>query len=299
MIDYASIGRHSCDALLSDKVLSPEQSTTWQDDYDYFRYRVSLWAMRASESFTDDGSSPGIQMLRTILYVRANHLRTLIARAFLCSGLRQAAPLDIWTIVDIAADTIQVLTQLDPYRKEYRFHEAQLNHFLVSALDVLLFATTHKTSGVESPSANGEALSIPPETAQKAQKGSKLALNRLRGLAECSSQAGYLWDRVQMMASRFQLSESLFSETSKEPIAIPAQTPTGPPEFADAPVRAVLPMDHSDTAAVAHASGFDGEFFALQSGETTPWGFQMPSSAGLDFDFTQDLSTLLNTTWMS
>ncbi|KIW73385.1 hypothetical protein PV04_01512 [Phialophora macrospora] len=299
MIDYASIGRHSCDALLSDKVLSPEQATTWQEDYDYFRYRVSLWAIRATESFTDGSSSPGIQMVRTILYLRANHLRTLVARAFLCSGLRQAAPLDIWTIVDIAADTIQVLTQLDSNKREYRFHEAQMNHFLVTALDILVFATTHKTSGVESPSANGEALSIPPETAQKAQKASKLALNRLRGLAECSTQTEYLWDRVQMMASRLNLAECLFSKTSKEPASIPAQTPSGPPFFADAPVRAVLGMDQSATAAVAHESGFDSEFFALQSGETTPWGFQMPSSAGLDFDFTQDFSTLLNTSWMS
>ncbi|OCT53638.1 hypothetical protein CLCR_09729 [Cladophialophora carrionii] len=284
MIDYASIGRQSCDALLSDKVLSPEHSATWQDDYDYFRYRVSLWAMRASETFTDN-TSPGIEMVRTILHLRANHLRILVARAFLCSGLRQAAPLDIWTIVDITADTIQVLTRLDPAKKEYRFHEAQLNHFLVSALDILLFATTHKMSGVESPSANGEVLSIPPETAQKALKGSTLALNRLRGLAEYSTQTKYLWDRVRVMASRLNLSEYLFPGTSKEQMAIPAQTPTVPPAFAD--------------ASVAHLNEFDSDFFAFPSTETTPWGFQMPSSSGLDFDLTQDFSTLLNTTWMS
>ncbi|EXJ64205.1 hypothetical protein A1O7_00541 [Cladophialophora yegresii CBS 114405] len=299
MIDYACIGRQSCDALLSDKVLSPEQSATWQDDYDYFRYRVSLWAMRASESFTDDSLSPGIQMVRTILHLRANHLRILVARAFLCSSLRQAAPLNIWTIVDITADTIQVLTRLDPCEKEYRFHEAQFNHFLVSALDILLFATTHKTSGVQSPSANGEALSIPPETAQTALKGSKLALNRLRGLAEYSTQTKHLWDRVRVIATRLNLSEHLFPEALKEQIAIPAQAPRRPSALADASVRAALTVDHSDTPALAPLNDLDDEFFAFPSGETTPWGFQMPSSSVLDFDWTQDFSTILNTTWMS
>ena len=85
--------------------------------------------------------------------------------------------------MDTAADTIEVLSQLDISTKEYRFHQAQFNHFLVSALDILLFATTYKSTGVGSPSANGEALAIPEATARKARQSSMIALDRLRGLA--------------------------------------------------------------------------------------------------------------------
>jgi hypothetical protein len=278
---------------LSDKVLRPENLSSWQDDYAYFQYRVSLWSMRASESFTDEGDNPGIDMVQTTLRLRANHLRTLVARAFLASGLREVAPLDIWTVVDIATETIQTLIKLDASRKEYRFHQAQFNHFLVSALDILLFATTHKFSGVGSPSANGEVLSIPSETALKAQKMSMVALDRLRSLAGWSSQSRYLWDRVQAVAVRLNISENLSPATGRGETVFPVQAASISPSFAQVSASAGQAMDQSAPLIDLEPSQLNISF---TPDDATAWAFPGGYSSGFDFDLTEDLTTLLNTT---
>jgi hypothetical protein len=299
MIDYASIGRQSCDALLSDKVLSPEQQITWQDDYAYFQYRVSTWSMRASETFAgvDDRMHPGFEMMRKIIYIRANHLRTLVARAFLCSGLRNAAPLDIWSIVDIASDTIQELTQLDASRKEYRFHQAQLNHFLVSALDILLFATTHKLSGVESPSANGEELLIPSDTAKKAHKMSMVALNRLRTLANGSVQTKYLWDRVRTMAERFNLNGCMIPETAADNAGAVAPSSSAPVTHHDN-VAAHVGLTHPVQLFDPDPSQLETHFGAFMPNDANSWAFHVPPSSPFNFDLNQDFSPLVNPHWV-
>ncbi|KIW95882.1 uncharacterized protein Z519_02947 [Cladophialophora bantiana CBS 173.52] len=304
MIEYASIGKQSCDALLSDKILNSEQLTTFQDDYAYFLYRVNLWATRASENFEaftlDDSTRLGVQMVRTTLYIRANHLRTLIARAFLCSGLRNAAPSDIWiTSVDVAADTIMVLTQLDSSTREYRFHQAQFNHFLISALDILLFATTHKSSGVGSPSANGEELSVPDEIAQKARQSSAAALGRLQRLAETSVQSKYLWERIRGVASRLNLSDHLFSASAPEAEAL---TALGPEieisEYTKAVTETQFGGNSLSLTELGPDEGQNGLMFPFLYEDPSLWGFQLPASSEPDFGLPQDLGTLVNNLWM-
>lgn len=296
MIEYASIGKQSCDALLNDKVLSPEQLATWQDDYAYFQYRVSMWAIHASESFVEESSNPGIQMLRTILHLRIGHLRTLIARAFLCSGLRKAAPLDIWTTsVDIAADTVKVIVQLDTTKEEYRFHQSQLNHFLVSALDILLFATSHQATGVGSPYANGQELVISEATTREAQQSSMVALDRLRSLADTSSQSKYLWERVRGLAIRLNLIGNLLPATSAMGILPTTQVPPDP-RVDDMPSPLWTTMNHTVPLTEQGSGEMDRQYvFSLPPDDLDTWSFQLSSE--LDFDLPPD-PNMLNTTWM-
>ncbi|KIW78498.1 hypothetical protein Z517_08335 [Fonsecaea pedrosoi CBS 271.37] len=315
MIEYASIGKQSCDALLNDKILNPEQLSTFQDDYAYFLYRVNLWATRASETFEvfgqgqDEGEvqsstslgPPGLSMVRTILHIRANHLKTLIARAFLCSGLRNAAPADIWvTSVDIAADTVAVLSELDSSGGEYLFHQAQFNHFLISALDVLLFATTHRSSGVGSPSANGQELVVPTEIAQKARQSSTTALARLQTLAETSIQSKYLWERVRGVVSRLNFSDNLLATTAGSGAAAAASNdpetelllPALGPENLDIIFEHTKAVTDSGvglnslplTTDFGPADGETGLMFPFLSDDPAVWGFQLPSSSS-DLDF--------------
>ena len=292
MIDYASIGRQSCDALLSDKVLRPEQLPTWQDDFAYFQYRVSLWSIRATESFPETDESPGVRMVRIILQLRAHHVRILVARAFLCSNFSNAAPLDIWSIVNRAAETIQTLSQLNVCTREYCFHEAQFNHFLVSALDILLFATTHKSSGVGSPSANGEALSIPPETAQKAKDTVTVALDHLCKVARASSQSRYLWERVRAMILRLNIVDSLSPTIDGGESALPMHFTTSACSFPENSPSTGLALDQSGPVANLEP----GPFMFFNPDDAASWQFQDVYSSGFDFDLTEDLSALLNTT---
>ncbi|OAP56058.1 hypothetical protein AYL99_09237 [Fonsecaea erecta] len=305
MIEYASIGKQSCDALLNDKILNPEQLSNFQDDYSYFLYRVNLWATRASENFEalalDEDASLGLQMVRTTLQIRAYHLRTLIARAFLCSGLRSAAPSDIWiTSVDIAAETVKVLTQLDSSKKEYLFHQAQFNHFLVSAMDILLFATTHKSSGVGSPSANGEELSVPADIANKARQSSTVALARLQRLAETSIQSQYLWERVRRVASRLNLSDHLFPAARPEAEFLPAMgSGTELAEHKKTVTETGIGLNALPLAELGPGSGENGLVFPFLSEDPSLWEFQLPPSSEPDFGLPPDLGTLVNNFWMA
>ncbi|OAL21455.1 hypothetical protein AYO22_07851 [Fonsecaea multimorphosa] len=304
MIEYASIGKQSCDALLNDKVLNAEHLSTFQDDYAYFLYRVNSWATRACENFEaftlSDSASLGLQMVCTTLHIRANHLRTLIARAFLCSGLRNAAPPDIWTTsVEIAADTVKVLTQLDSFKQEYLFHQAQFNHFLISALDVLLFATTHKSAGVGSPSANGEELSVPADIAHKARQSSTIALARLQRLAETSVQSKYLWERVRHVASRLNFSDHLFAAAGPEAEVLPAlESGIEISEHTKTVTETGIGLNSMPLAEFGLGNGENGLNFPFLSEDPTVWEFQLPSSSEADFGLPQDLGTLVNNLWM-
>jgi hypothetical protein len=92
MTEYCHIGRQACDGLLSDKLRKPEEMMSWADDYSYFAYRLSLWELRVAQCFSNTSSRPGVSMVQTILGIRTNHLRTLIARALSCSQLRSIVP---------------------------------------------------------------------------------------------------------------------------------------------------------------------------------------------------------------
>jgi hypothetical protein len=217
MVEYARIGKQATDDLFCDsRDTRPQLLHNWQEKYAFFQYQLERWTQYTSSDLertnADEQARSALHLVRTTLSLRANHLRTLISRAFLCTTLRDAAPSDIWTTsVDVAADTVQILARLDNSTKEYRFHQALLNHFLTSALDVLLFATAFGSLKCGNPSANGKEIIITEETRLKARQSSLVALHLLRTLAETTHHSKYLWERMRGVAAHLNLSNYLFT----------------------------------------------------------------------------------------
>lgn len=299
MIEYARIGKQACDTLLSDKDFNQQQVSNWQEDYAFFQYRLERWTVLMSNTFEtsdmDQDIRPDFRIVRTILDLRANHLRILVARAFLCTGLRNAAPSDIWTTsVNIAVDSVQVFAQMDTSTQEYRFHQVQFNHFLIVALDMLLFITTHRSSICGSPSANGEQLPVPEDVVPKARQSSVVALNLLRNLAETSNHSKHLWERVRGVASRLNLSSYLFPTAADHEIYPPAMhSGSGHSGVEETAGDAGLAKHHTN---VDHHEPQNFPF-TFPTGDMGTWEFHGLLSSPV-FDHLQDLGSLVDNTWI-
>jgi hypothetical protein len=88
--------------------------------------------------------SRGLRRLRFLLYIRGNHLRILIYRPVLHSATSIAENMPYaQRVVDIAKDTIRLLTSLNQTSDIYRSQQILFNYFLVAALAVLFLAVSH------------------------------------------------------------------------------------------------------------------------------------------------------------
>ncbi|KIX10236.1 uncharacterized protein Z518_01317 [Rhinocladiella mackenziei CBS 650.93] len=310
MIEYARIGKQATDDLLGDRDPGHQQLNNWQDNYAFFQYQLERWTQYTSSGFAPTSISnkvgTGLQFVRTILSLRANHLRILVARAFLCTGLRTAAPLDIWTTsVDVAADTVQTLANLDHFTKEYRFHQAQFNHFLVSALDILLFATTCESSKHGNPLANGKEIIVTDAIGLKARQSSMVALNLLRNLAGTTHHSKYLWERMREVAARLNLSNYLFSSTSgtgsaasaKAGSEIHPQATTGGLINPTNPDDVGITMSQSKHSSIGqHDINGERPMLYIPTDDVAAWDFGGPLSLS-EFELPPDTSSLLDTRW--
>ncbi|KAF2095117.1 hypothetical protein NA57DRAFT_59864 [Rhizodiscina lignyota] len=211
MIEYARIGGPACDDLLSEIGKRRLEHAKWQESYAFFEYRLSQWEQRIDNDFQLAGDSEQVsesnQLLRTIFQLRANHLRVLIARSFLCANLRTVAPLDIWdTSVNVAANTIHMLAHLDHSGKTYRFQQTQFNYFLIACLGILLLTVTQESSKTAGPSSNGQRIPVSPPTLTKAQQSAMVALNLIYSQSESSRHSRGLWECVRRLACRLNIS---------------------------------------------------------------------------------------------
>ncbi|KAK4205497.1 hypothetical protein QBC40DRAFT_320372 [Triangularia verruculosa] len=88
--------------------------------------------------------SRGARNLRTMMYLRGNHLRSLVNRqhvlstAAISSNLQQAR-----LVVQITRNSIQVIITLSRQTDIYTRQQPAYNHYLVSALAIVLLATYH------------------------------------------------------------------------------------------------------------------------------------------------------------
>ncbi|KAJ6179204.1 hypothetical protein N7519_009665 [Penicillium mononematosum] len=88
--------------------------------------------------------SRGMRRLRVLLYLRMNQLRILIYRPVLHSPASIAEDRGhAQTVVEIAKDTVRVLTRLNQMSDIYRTQQITFNYFLVAALAVLFLAVSH------------------------------------------------------------------------------------------------------------------------------------------------------------
>ncbi|KAK5168057.1 uncharacterized protein LTR77_006625 [Saxophila tyrrhenica] len=122
--------------------------------------------------------------LRVLLYIRANQMRILIYRQVLHSATsimqyREQAQ----TVVDVAKDTIRVLTHINQTTDLYRTHQVLFNAFLTSALAVLFLAVAH----------------TPAEFAENVREEFYMALDLVRGFSKNSWVSKRLWKTVRVL----------------------------------------------------------------------------------------------------
>lgn len=120
--------------------------------------------------------------LRAILYIRANQMRILIYRPVLHSAtsILTHRP-QAQTVIDVAKDTIRVLTHINQTSDLYRTQQILFNAFLTSALAVLFLAVAH----------------TPAEFAEEVREEFYMAVELVRGLKRGSWVSRRLWKIVR------------------------------------------------------------------------------------------------------
>lgn len=229
MIQYSRIGAQACDSLLGETHTGGQTlSDDRRDVLSYFQFRLDEWRKAINTEFQfrsgNERTDGWNQKLRTILYLRANNLRLVVARFLLLGdGAQSTASPDVWnSSVDVAADTIQVLASFDGSPSTCRFQKCRSNYFLVAALGVSLLAMLQDpafptTSSSSSTAAAAVAAAPPlrnrvpvePETLLKAQQTAVMCLSLLRSRAESSRQSRCLWERFRGLAARLKLLDFL------------------------------------------------------------------------------------------
>lgn len=92
----------------------------------------------------DPTESRGVRRLRVILYLRANLMRIQIYRPVLHTATSIMENMSYANaVVDVAKDTINVLTHVNQTSDIYRTQQVMFNYFLSSALAVLFLAVSH------------------------------------------------------------------------------------------------------------------------------------------------------------
>ena len=124
-----------------------------EDTMGYLDYQVLQWQNTIPDSLRfyptvdipDTGPPSRAQRrLQVLLYLRMNQMRILIYRPVLHSATsimenRRYARV----VVEVAKDTIRVLSRLNQTTDIYRAQQVCFNHFLVSALAALFLAVSH------------------------------------------------------------------------------------------------------------------------------------------------------------
>ncbi|KAI9376501.1 fungal-specific transcription factor domain-containing protein [Aspergillus egyptiacus] len=124
-----------------------------RDEIGYLDYQVLQWYKQVPDALKfypsetprpGETTSRGIRRLRVLLYLRMNQLRILIYRPVLHSAASIAEDKGhAQTVVDVARDTIRILTRLNQTSDIYRTQQITFNYFLVAALAVLFLAVCH------------------------------------------------------------------------------------------------------------------------------------------------------------
>lgn len=122
--------------------------------------------------------------LRILIYLRANQMRILIYRPVLHSATsimrhREQAQ----TVVDVAKDTVRVLTHINQTTDLYRTQQMLFNPFLTSALAVLFLAVSH----------------TPVLFAEQVKEEFYMALDLIRGFSKDSWIGKRLWKTIRVL----------------------------------------------------------------------------------------------------
>lgn len=162
-----------------------------RDVIGYLDYQVLQWYKQipkelklylADSPKSGESVSRGLRRLRVVLYLRMNQLRILIYRPVLHSAANIAQDkAHAQTVVDVAKDTVRLLTRLNQTSDIYRTQQACFNYFLVAALAVLFLAVCH----------------APAEFNRQVRDEFYLALDLIRGFSTKSYVSKRLWNTIK------------------------------------------------------------------------------------------------------
>ncbi|KAK4995981.1 hypothetical protein LTR66_004302 [Elasticomyces elasticus] len=218
MVSYSNIGSKVWRSVANIEGGSGEIN---KDELNYLDYQVLQWHRTLPESLRFNHPSAHVQdvmpvsrqvhRMRVLLYMRANQMRTLIFRPVLHSATSVVENRDhAQTVVDVAKDTIRVLTHVNQTSDLYRSQQVLFNYFLISALAVLFLAVSH----------------TPVIFARQVREEFYLALELVRGLSANSYVSKRLWKTIRVLkefgpklglASRSQLEENNNNNRFEDP----------------------------------------------------------------------------------
>ncbi|EER26054.1 Fungal specific transcription factor, putative [Coccidioides posadasii C735 delta SOWgp] len=175
---YSGVGSEGAAAIKRDKI-------------EFLDYQVLQWMKHVPEGLrfysvepspNSEPVSRAVQRLRLLLHIRGNHLRILIYRPVLHSAtsIMENMPY-AQTVVDIAKDTIRVLTRLNQTTDIYRSQQMLFNYFLVAALAVLFLAVSH----------------APVEFNRQVRDEFYMALDLVKGISTKSYVSKRLWKTIK------------------------------------------------------------------------------------------------------
>ena len=130
------------------------------------------------------GFSKTQRRLQVVLYLRANQMRIFLYRPVLHSATsilenREYAQ----TVVNVAKDTVRILTQLNQTSDIYRTQQVCFNYFIVSALAVLFLAVSH----------------APAEFSSQVRDEFYMTLELVKGFSTKSVVSKRLWDTIKRL----------------------------------------------------------------------------------------------------
>jgi len=162
-----------------------------RDEIGYLDYQVLQWYKNLPENlklYTNDSpsnaeaSSRTLHRWRFLLYLRMNQLRIFLYRPVLHTPTSIIENrLHAQTVIDIAKDSIRVITQLDQTSDAYRSQQVCWNFFLVAAIAVLFLAVCH----------------APTEFGSQVRDEFYMAVNLVNGFSTKSPISQRLWSTIK------------------------------------------------------------------------------------------------------
>lgn len=161
------------------------------DEIGYLDYQLLQWYKQVPESLQFNPNETaseeripdrGRRRLRLLLYLRANQARISIYRPILNTATSILSNLrDARTVVDVAKDTISILTIINQTTDIYRTQQVCYNYFLVQALAVIFLAVAH----------------APAEFARQTRDEFYAALDLVKGFSTNSYISRKLWQTIR------------------------------------------------------------------------------------------------------
>lgn len=144
----------------------------------------------------------GTRRLKVLVYMRLNSVRLSLYRPILHSATSIMQNRDLaQRAVDIAKDTITILTRVNRVSDLYRTQQVRFNHFLISALAALFLAVCH----------------APAEFNRDVREEFYMALDIIKGFSASSRTSRKLWATIRQLRSLFQRLDAFKSTGMDDP----------------------------------------------------------------------------------